>query len=61
MTDLKDLVGAYVDIYRLGYEAGYDDCKKKMELEALKRVSKGDIERIVRNSTKGGIESAESL
>ena len=49
-------IDTYLDIYKLGYDQGYDDCKRKMELEALRRITKEDIARIVKNSTRNYYE-----
>ena len=46
------LLDPFIDIYKLGYDEGYDACKRKMELEALKRITKEDIARIVKNSIR---------
>ena len=49
-------IDTYLDIYKLGYDQGYDDCKRKMELEAFRRITKEDIARIVKNSTRNYYE-----
>ena len=46
------LLDHYIDIYKLGYADGYDACKRKMELEALERITKEDIARIVKKSIR---------
>ena len=46
------LLDPLIDIYKLGYDEGYDDCKRKMELEALRRITKEDIAKIVKNSIR---------
>ncbi len=48
----KNFLESFLDVYKLGYNKGYQDCKYDMELKALKGVLKEDIAKIVKNSTK---------
>lgn len=48
----SNFLDTFIDIYKLGYSEGYDACKRKMELEALRRITKEDIARIVKNSIR---------
>lgn len=46
------LLDPFIDIYKLGYDEGYDACKRRDELEALRRITEEDIARIVKNSMR---------
>lgn len=51
MTWTSELISTYSDIFKLGFDAGYQKRKNEEELEALKNITSEDIAKIVEKST----------
>lgn len=50
--ETSQLVDSFYQIYKLGYDAGYDASRRKSELNALRNLDRSQIEKIVKASVK---------